>query len=184
MGRPVEVCRRAGNTPSRTPRAGTWVEEGPCRHRCQPPAPGRIIYFSNWGRAEAGSTQPLPVSAGSASAEEAGLRRQEARPRPPAPRAREARCWRCRSSGGWAWCGGGPKVPSGRARGGPCLPGAGRWAWAPGGLCGPRRVWMEGGGFPCLPPALSLLAPPRPYLWRFLGLSAACVSLRCGSLSP
>lgn len=80
MGHPVEVCRRAGNTPSRTPRARTAVEEGPCRHGCQPPAPGRIIYFSNWGRAEAGSTQPLPVSAGSASAEEAGLRRPEARP--------------------------------------------------------------------------------------------------------
>lgn len=100
----LEVCRRVRSTPG-------------CRggRALQPLAPGRILYFSNSGRAGAGSSQPLPErrqlgarrsgeqSAGS-GARTAG--RSGPGPAPSAhPRAPQAggRCWPCLSGGVWAW---------------------------------------------------------------------------------
>lgn len=65
-------------------------------------APGRIIYFSNRG----GRSRERPAFARSASRaeERGGARSRVGRPGSGAPGpGQAARCWPCRSSGGWAW---------------------------------------------------------------------------------
>nr|XP_031326844.1 glutamate receptor-interacting protein 2 isoform X3 [Camelus dromedarius] len=67
-----------------------------------PLALGRIVYFSNPGGAEAGSAQPLLVAQAARGARGAPApRAAAARAARPGARGRAARCWPCRSSGGW-----------------------------------------------------------------------------------
>lgn len=105
----IEVCRRAPNSPELPFPAWTAVENALAAPTPPPPAQGRIICFSNSGRAGAGSAQPLPVSAGGSGAQRsagswsAGLDPGQVSSLAPGPEGRSGRCWLCRSSGGWAW---------------------------------------------------------------------------------